>query len=216
MYFNVFARHFFILLVCAWRHDGHVDYFSPLGTKLYCHVNSSGKIIFSWPPNMATLSRSCEPRIMFWLFSKFFKSVKTRNHQQFIVLSLPESKCLSEDDSRWEAMCNHVLNKRGSHSKDALLGMEECQSPFGIYELKIPIDKSLECKTNTLTTKNCKDLDVRTYLAFMSFSILLLLLLLLCSICKLPIRSEIYNWTFKNTNKVSTIISIDIHKFAQT
>ena len=30
------------------------------------------------------------------------------------------------------------------------------------------------------------------------------------SICKLPIRSEIYNCTFKNTNKVSIIITINI------
>ena len=30
------------------------------------------------------------------------------------------------------------------------------------------------------------------------------------SICKLPIRSEIYNCTFKNTNKVSIIIIIII------
>ena len=31
------------------------------------------------------------------------------------------------------------------------------------------------------------------------------------SICKLPIRSEIYNCTFKNTNKVSIIIIKDNH-----
>ena len=73
---------------------------------------------------------------------------------------LSESYCVSEDDSRWVAMCNHALNKRGSHSKDALLGMEECQSPFGIYELKIPIDNKLACDTNRITTTNCKDLDV--------------------------------------------------------
>ena len=73
---------------------------------------------------------------------------------------LSESYCVSEDDSRWVAMCNHALNKRGSHSKDALLGMEECQSPFGIYELKIPINNKLACDTNRITTTNCKDLDV--------------------------------------------------------
>ena len=33
------------------------------------------------------------------------------------------------------------------------------------------------------------------------------------SICKLPIRSEIYNYTFKNTNKVSIIIIIIIISF---
>ena len=30
------------------------------------------------------------------------------------------------------------------------------------------------------------------------------------SICKFPIRSEIYNCTFKNTNKITIIIIIDI------
>ncbi|CAH3148650.1 unnamed protein product [Porites lobata] len=74
-----------------------------------------------------------------------------------------ESYCVSEDDSRWVAMCNHALNKRGSHSKDALLGMEECQSPFGIYELKIPIDNKLACDTNRITTTNCKDLDLTRF-----------------------------------------------------
>ena len=62
-------------------------------------------------------------------------------------------------------MCNHVLNKGGSHSKDALLGIEECQSPFGIYELKIPVDKDLACDTNRFITTNCKDLDVSSFLS---------------------------------------------------
>ena len=62
-------------------------------------------------------------------------------------------------------MCNHVFNKRGSHNKDALLGMEECQSPFGIYELKIPVDKDLACDANRFTTTNCKDLDVSSFLS---------------------------------------------------
>ena len=91
---------------------------------------------------------------------------RTKNHSTHSISTgsnpffLSESYCVSEDDSRWVAMCNHALNKRGSHSKDALLGMEECQSPFGIYELKIPIDNKLACDTNRITTTNCKDLDV--------------------------------------------------------
>ena len=84
------------------------------------------------------------------------RSISTGSNLFFIL----ESYCVSEDDSRWVPMCNHALNKRGSHSKDALLGMEECQSPFGIYELKIPIDNKLACDTNRITTTNCKDLDV--------------------------------------------------------
>ena len=58
-------------------------------------------------------------------------------------------------------MCNHGLNKRGSSDKEDLLGMEECQSLFGIYELKIPKDENLECDSEQLKTENCKDLDVR-------------------------------------------------------
>ena len=39
--------------------------------------------------------------------------------------------------------------------------MEECQSLFGIYELKIPKDENLECDSEQLKAENCKDLDVR-------------------------------------------------------
>lgn len=58
-------------------------------------------------------------------------------------------------------MCNHGLNKRGSSDKEDLLEMEECQSLFGIYELKIPKDENLECDSEQLKAENCKDLDVR-------------------------------------------------------
>ena len=39
-----------VLLVCTLRHDGHVGgqeqvHFSPMGTKLHLHINSSGKIL---------------------------------------------------------------------------------------------------------------------------------------------------------------------------
>ena len=58
-----------ILLVCTWRHGGHVGgqeqkHFSPLGTKLYFHVNSSRKNSIVLTPNMAALSRGCKPRIL--------------------------------------------------------------------------------------------------------------------------------------------------------
>ena len=57
------------LLVCTWRHGGHVGgqeqkHFSPLGTKLYFHVNSSRKYSFVLTPNMATLSHGCKPKIV--------------------------------------------------------------------------------------------------------------------------------------------------------
>lgn len=58
-------------------------------------------------------------------------------------------------------MCNHGLNKRGSSDKEDLLEMEECQSLFGIYELKIPKDENLECDSEQLKAEDCKDLDVR-------------------------------------------------------
>ena len=67
----------------------------------------------------------------------------------------------SLDDSRFYPMCNHGLNKRGSSDKEDLLEMEECQSLFGIYELKIPKDENLECDSEQLKAENCKDLDVR-------------------------------------------------------
>ena len=56
------------LLVCTLRHGGHVGgqeqkHFSPLGTKLYFHVNSSRKYSFVLTPNMAALSRGCKPRM---------------------------------------------------------------------------------------------------------------------------------------------------------
>ena len=68
------------LLVCSWRHGGHVGgpeqkHSSPLGTKLYFHVNSSRKDSFVLTPNMAALSRGCKPRIrcpLLWLDSVLF------------------------------------------------------------------------------------------------------------------------------------------------
>ena len=44
-----------VLLVCSWRHGGHVGgqeqkRLSPLGTKLHSNVNSSRKILLIWSP----------------------------------------------------------------------------------------------------------------------------------------------------------------------
>lgn len=92
------------------------------------------------------------------------------------------SFCMSKDDSRWNEMCSHPLNPSGSTCQDKLLGMEECKSPFGIYELKIPVNKDLACENTGITDKNCKDLDVRNSITrslefanfrFPSFSFLL-------------------------------------------
>ena len=60
--------HFNRLLVCTWRHGGHVGgqerkLFSPLGTKLYVHANSSRKNSIVLTTNKAALSHGCKPRI---------------------------------------------------------------------------------------------------------------------------------------------------------
>ena len=52
------------LLVCTWRRGGHVGgqeqkHFSPVGTKLYFHVNFSRKNSSVSTPNMVALSRPC-------------------------------------------------------------------------------------------------------------------------------------------------------------
>ena len=66
--FHIYVKNT-VLLVCTWRHGGHVGgqeqkHFSPLGTKLYFHVNYSRKYSFALTPNMAALSRGCKPRIL--------------------------------------------------------------------------------------------------------------------------------------------------------
>ena len=77
----------FVLLVCTWRHGNHVGgqeqkHSSPLGTKLYFHVNSSRKYSFVLTPNMAALSRGCKPRIIVsnrpTVSPEFFSWVRTR------------------------------------------------------------------------------------------------------------------------------------------
>ena len=95
--------------------------------------------------------------------SKAFTVIYSNNLVLSFHVTVSETYCVTENDSRWEPMCNHVLNKHGSHEKDALLGMEECQSPFGIYEVKMPVNKNLECGGIGITGNNCKDIDVSVY-----------------------------------------------------
>jgi len=71
--------------------------------------------------------------------------------------------CVTEDDSRLEQMCTNPLNKLGSAKENTLLGMEECRSPFGTYELQIPVDDSLECDVMGITNTNCKALDLTKF-----------------------------------------------------
>ncbi|XP_078344331.1 uncharacterized protein LOC144629949 isoform X1 [Oculina patagonica] len=68
--------------------------------------------------------------------------------------------CIDEGDSRLQPMCTNQLNKGGSSRQDKLLGMEECTSPFGTYELEVPVDKNLACEDTGITSTNCKDLDL--------------------------------------------------------
>ncbi|XP_066026371.1 uncharacterized protein [Pocillopora verrucosa] len=67
--------------------------------------------------------------------------------------------CMGKDDNRFQPMCCHYLS--GSPCDDTLLGAEECRSPFGTYEMTIPIDSKTPCKASgsRITDGNCKDFD---------------------------------------------------------
>ncbi|CAH3128101.1 unnamed protein product [Pocillopora meandrina] len=67
--------------------------------------------------------------------------------------------CMSKDDYRFQPMCCHYLS--GSPCDDTLLGAEECRSPFGTYEMTIPIDSETSCTASgsRITDANCKDFD---------------------------------------------------------
>ena len=75
---NIIERHEWLLhiLYTWWRHGGHVVAqeeqsinFSPLGTKLYFHVNSSRKNDIVLTFNKAAFSRDCKPRITSYLIA---------------------------------------------------------------------------------------------------------------------------------------------------
>ncbi|KAL9982789.1 hypothetical protein ACROYT_G004894 [Oculina patagonica] len=70
------------------------------------------------------------------------------------------SFCMERDDSRFQAMCCHFLST-GSRCEDPLLGAEECTSPFGTYQLTMPIDDQVSCEPghSSITYKNCKDFN---------------------------------------------------------
>ena len=67
--------------------------------------------------------------------------------------------CMEKDDIRLQPMCCHFLSNAPC---DILLGAEECTSPFGTYEISMPIDRKTPCEGSEakLTNKNCKDFDV--------------------------------------------------------
>ncbi len=83
--------------------------------------------------------------------------------------------CMEKDDFRFQPMCCHYLSD--SPCNDVLLGAEECTSPFGTYQLSMPIDDKASCEpgNSPITDKNCKDFDVsfwdvlvRTYMSYPS------------------------------------------------
>ena len=93
-------RQLSILLVCTWRHDGHFGgreqkHLSPLGTKLYFHVNYSRKIILYWfsTPRMPLLWSHLKFLLDHWWiqirqFRKICHFRKTHNyrHASFVIL----------------------------------------------------------------------------------------------------------------------------------
>ena len=85
-----------------------------------------------------------------------------------ITISGDSLFCMEEDDFRLQPMCCHYLSD--SPCNDILLGAEECTSPFGTYEISMPIDENAPCQASSsqITDKNCKDFDV-------SFSFILLM-----------------------------------------
>ena len=66
------------LLICTWRHSGHVGdheqncLISPLGTKSRFHVNSSKHCLLYWPPTWLpyhlTANQAQQPQIMMTFF----------------------------------------------------------------------------------------------------------------------------------------------------
>ena len=99
-----------ILLVCTWRHGGHVGgqeqkHFSPLGTKLHFHVNYSRKSSIVLTPNMAALSRGCKPRIVASIcVSVWSESVVAEGHY-YLQTSI---KCCHVNIQGTHYSCNYM------------------------------------------------------------------------------------------------------------
>ncbi|XP_078344643.1 uncharacterized protein LOC144630195 isoform X2 [Oculina patagonica] len=69
--------------------------------------------------------------------------------------------CMKESDDRWEPMCSHPLS--GGVCANEQLAAEECRSPFGTYELTVPVDENLGCDYAGFNNKNCRDLDLARF-----------------------------------------------------
>ena len=67
---------------------------------------------------------------------------------------------MGKDDERFQQMCCHSVSDSScviSHD------VEDCKSPFGTYEISMPIDSKATCEKSftRLTGGNCNDFDVR-------------------------------------------------------
>ena len=85
-----------LLLICTWRHSGHVGgqeqkHFSPLGTKLYFHVNSLRKKFYCIDPQ-----HGCKPRILTGEVE--IQKLQNRKH----------TGCLK----KWVPRLQHEINKK--------------------------------------------------------------------------------------------------------
>lgn len=111
-----------VLLVCTWRQGDHVGgqeqkHFSPLGTKLYFHVNSSWKNYIVMTPNMAALSRGCKPRA---------KINKINTHRKiFPVFPITFSQI-----SRWDSNHTGLLCPRRTSNARLALSISRDNSTF--------------------------------------------------------------------------------------
>jgi len=68
--------------------------------------------------------------------------------------------CITSTDARWKVLCNEPRDREGKFSQ---FSSEECKSPFGIYDLEIPVDRSLPCDKSGMEITNCKDLDLTKF-----------------------------------------------------
>ncbi|KAL9982898.1 hypothetical protein ACROYT_G005011 [Oculina patagonica] len=92
-------------------------------------------------------------------FNRFAITNTTKCNEEKKKGNKDSSYCMPKDDGRFQPMCCHFLSD--SPCDDKLLGAVECKSPFGTYELTIPIDNDAPCKASEtmITHANCKDYD---------------------------------------------------------
>ncbi|XP_078358139.1 uncharacterized protein LOC144642907 isoform X2 [Oculina patagonica] len=71
--------------------------------------------------------------------------------------------CLEENDIRLTSMCCHYLS--GTDCTELSGSQEECSSPFGTYDISMPIDNTIACNdTNPpITHENCQQFNRTIY-----------------------------------------------------